>query len=188
MEQVLGVDPEAAELFVRTAKREVLALDLESGRLDTVATDVQRATLGPDGTVYAVDAKHRVTTLSRRVRLTWPHPLTGDPTDLFGASNERLVATVGGDQPVLLVAAADQPQASPTAALPTETWLPADGEIWSRSRATRASSCSIRWADANPDSFRSPITPARCCSRRPGTASTWAAGAAWASRSSIATP
>ncbi|HMA40025.1 MAG TPA: SPOR domain-containing protein [Gemmatimonadales bacterium] len=112
VERVLGVDPEGAELFVRTAKREVLGLDLESGRVDTVATDVQRATLGPDGTVYAVDAKRRVTTWSRRVRLTWPHPLTSDPTDLFGASNERLVATVGGDQPALVIAAADQPQAS----------------------------------------------------------------------------
>jgi hypothetical protein len=121
VERVLGVDPEASELFVRTVNREVLALDLESGRLDTVATDVQQATLGPDGTVYAVDAKHRVTTLSRRVRLTWPHPLTGDPTDLFGASNERLVATIGGDQPALLVAAADQPQASRP--------LPAEGDV-----------------------------------------------------------
>jgi hypothetical protein len=121
VERILGVDPEAAELFVRTAKREVLALDLESGRLDTVATDVQRATLGPDGTVYTVDGKRRVTTLSRRIRLTWPHPLTGDPTDLFGGSNERLVATVAGEQPALLVAAADQPQSSRP--------LPADGDV-----------------------------------------------------------
>jgi hypothetical protein len=118
---VLGVDPEAGELFVRTAKHEVLALDLASGRLDTVAIDVQRATLGPDGTLYAVDTKHRVTTLSRRVHLTWPRPLTGDPTDLFGAANERLVATVGGTAPALLVAAADQPQASRP--------LPADGDV-----------------------------------------------------------
>lgn len=121
VERILGVDPDAAELFVRTTKREVLGLDLESGRIDTVATDVQRATLGPDGTVYVVDAKRQVTTWSRRVRLAWPHPLTGDPTDLFGASNERLVATVGGDAPALLVAAADQPQASRP--------LPADGDV-----------------------------------------------------------
>jgi len=112
VEQVLGVDPEAGELFVRTGKREVLALDLESGRLDTVATDVQIATLGPDGTLFAVDGKRRVTTLSRRVRLTWPRPLEGDPRDLFGASNERLVAMVGGDRPALVVVAADQPAAT----------------------------------------------------------------------------
>jgi hypothetical protein len=112
VEQVLGVDPEAAELFVRTGKRAVLALDLDGGRIDTVATDVQIATLGPDGTLFAVDGKRRVTTLSRRVRLTWPHPLEGVPRDLFGASNERLVAMVEGERPALVVVGADQPPAT----------------------------------------------------------------------------
>ena len=121
IERVIGVDPEAAQLFVRTAKRVILAYDLESGRVDSVVADVQLSTLGPDGTLYAVDSKHRVTTLSRRVRLTWPHPLDGDPADLFGATNERLVATVGGGKPTLIVAAADQPQASRP--------LPAEGDV-----------------------------------------------------------
>ena len=111
VEQLLGVDPEAAELFVRTSKRAVVALDLDGDRIDTVATDVQIATLGPDGTLFAVDGKRRVITLSRRVRLTWPHPLEGDPRDLFGAANERLVAMVGGESPSLIVVAADQPAA-----------------------------------------------------------------------------
>jgi hypothetical protein len=120
VERVLGVDPESAELFVRTAKHEVLGLDLESGRVDSVATDVTRATLGPDGTVYAVDSKHRITTLSHRVRLTWSRPLGGDPADLFGATNERLVATIDKDQQ-LVVAAADQPPATRS--------LTADGDV-----------------------------------------------------------
>lgn len=121
IERVIGVDPEAAQLFVRTAKRDILAYDLESGRVDSVVSDVELSTLGPDGTLYAVDTKRRVTTLSRRVRLLWPHPLDGDPTDLFGGTNERLVATVGGGHPVLVVAAADQP----AAARP----LPAEGDV-----------------------------------------------------------
>lgn len=120
-ERIVGIDGEGAQLFVRTAKREVLSYDLESGRLDTVATDIQLATLGPDGTLYAVDGKRRVTTLSRRVRLTWPHPLDSDPVEVFGATNERLVATVGGPHPGLIVAAADQPQASRA--------LPAEGDV-----------------------------------------------------------
>ncbi|HXJ29761.1 MAG TPA: SPOR domain-containing protein [Gemmatimonadales bacterium] len=121
IERVIGVDPEAAQLFVRTAKRVILAYDLESGRVDSVVADVVLSTLGPDGTLYAVDSKHRVTTLSRRVRLMWPHPLDGDPADMFGATNERLVATVGGAKPALIVAAADQPQASRP--------LPAEGDV-----------------------------------------------------------
>lgn len=128
VESVLGVDPEAGELFVRTTKHELLALDLESGRVDTVSADAQVATLGPDGTVYAVDAKHRVSTLSRRVRLTWPRALDGAPRELFGGADERLVAVIGGDRPGVIVAAADQP--------PVTRPLPADGDV-----------AASRWAD-----------------------------------------
>lgn len=128
VERVLGVDPEAGELFVRTAKFELLALDLESGRIDTVSADAQVATLGPDGTVYAVDAKHRVTTRSRRVRLTWARALDGDPRELFGGADERLLAVIGGDRPGLVVAAADQPAVTRP--------LPADGDV-----------AASRWAD-----------------------------------------
>jgi hypothetical protein len=121
IDRVIGVDPEAAELFVRTAKSGLLALDLESGRIDSVAASVQLAALGPDGTLYVVDTNRRVTTLSRRVRLTWPHPLEGSPRELFGAANERLLAMVGGDRPQILATAADQPASTRP--------LPADGDV-----------------------------------------------------------
>ena len=121
VDRVVGVDPEASALFVRTAKRALLALDLESGRIDTVAADVQLAALGPDGTLYVVDRNRRVTTLARRVHLRWPHPLEGDPRELFGAANERLLAMVAGDRPTILAAAADQPVSTRT--------LPADGDV-----------------------------------------------------------
>ena len=112
VEGAVGVDPEAAFLYVRTAKGELLSLDLESGRADTVATSVERATLGPDGTLYAVDTKGRVISVARRARLTWPQPLGGAPRDLFGAADQRLVAIVAQDPPKLIVAAVDQPPAT----------------------------------------------------------------------------
>ena len=112
VESIVGVDPEAAFLYVRTAKRELLALDLESGRADTVATDVAQATLGPDGTLFAVDSKKRVVSLARRARLAWPQPLGGVPRDLFGAADQRIVAVVAQDPPRLVTAGADQPPAS----------------------------------------------------------------------------
>jgi hypothetical protein len=121
IDRVVGVDREAAELFVRTAANGLLALDLESGRIDTVASDVQLAALGPDGTLYVVDQNRRVTTLARRVRLTWPHPLQGSPRELFGAANERLLAMVGGERPSILATAADQPVSTRP--------LPADGDV-----------------------------------------------------------
>jgi hypothetical protein len=116
VDHVIGVDPEAEFLFVRTTAKEVLALDLESGRVDTVAVGVEQATLGPDGTLFAVDAKRRVVSLARRARLAWPQPLGGLPRELFGASDQRLVAVVAQDPPKLITAAADQPPASRTLA------------------------------------------------------------------------
>ena len=107
VERVIGLDPESEFLFVTTAKHELLALDLGSGRVDTVATNITQAALGPDGTLYAVDAQRRVISLSRRTRFMWPQPLTALPRDLFGATDQHLVGVIPQDR--LLVAAADQP-------------------------------------------------------------------------------
>ena len=107
VERVIGLDPEAEFLFVTTAKRELLALDLGSGRVDTVATGVAQAALGPDGTLYAVDTTRRVISLSRRTRFAWPQALTALPRDVFGATDQHLVGVIPQDR--LLVAAADQP-------------------------------------------------------------------------------
>ncbi|MGH7522359.1 MAG: SPOR domain-containing protein [Gemmatimonadales bacterium] len=107
VERVVGLDPESEFLFVATPKKELLGLDLGSGRVDTVATGVAQAALGPDGTLYAVDTLRRVISLSRRTRFAWPQPLTALPRDLFGATDQRLVGVIPQDR--LLVAAADQP-------------------------------------------------------------------------------
>jgi len=107
VERVIGLDPESEFLFVVTPKKELLGLDLGSGRVDTVATGVAQAALGPDGTLYAVDTLRRVVSLSRRTRFAWPQPLTALPHDLFGATDQRLVGVIPQDR--LLVAAADQP-------------------------------------------------------------------------------
>ncbi|MBI1966660.1 MAG: SPOR domain-containing protein [Gemmatimonadetes bacterium] len=117
VDRVLGLDPESQLLFLRTEKKEVLAFDLESGRVDTVATGVQQATLGPDGTLFTVDAQRRVISLKRRVRFAWPQALGGIPRDLFGAGDQRLVAVVTQNPPRLITAGADQPPASRAIAL-----------------------------------------------------------------------
>jgi len=111
LERVIGLDAESEFLFVATAKKELLALDLGSGRVDTVAKEIAQAALGPDGTLYAVDAKGRVISLSRRTRFAWPQLLTGVPRELFGSTDQRLVAVIPQDPPRLIVAAADQPPA-----------------------------------------------------------------------------
>jgi hypothetical protein len=107
IERFVGLDPESEFLFVTTGKHELLALDLGGGRVDTVATNVSHAALGPDGTLYAVDAQRHVVSLSRRTRFAWPQALTAIPRDLFGSTDQRLVGVIPQDR--LLVAAADQP-------------------------------------------------------------------------------
>ena len=107
VERVIGLDPESEFLFVTTAKHELLALDLGSGRVDTVGTTIRQAALSPDGTLYAVDSSRRVISLSRRTRFTWPQALTALPRDLFGATDQHLVGVIPQDK--LLIAAADQP-------------------------------------------------------------------------------
>jgi hypothetical protein len=126
VERVVGLDPESEFLFVTTAKHELLALDLGSGRVDTVAINVAQAVLGPDGTLYAVDQQRRVISLSRRTRFAWPQPLTALPRDVFGATDQRLVGIIPQDR--LLVAAADQP--------PTVRPIAASGDV-----------AATRWGD-----------------------------------------
>ena len=145
--RVIGLDPEAEFLYVTTPQRDttknttkkkspkaksdttlksdVLALDLGSARVDTVASGIEQAALGPDGTLYTVDGKGRVVSLARRVRVAWPQPLPAVPVQLFGAADQRLVAA---DPPKLITAAADQP--------PTSRPLPAGSDV-----------AATRWGD-----------------------------------------
>jgi hypothetical protein len=118
VEGVVGLDPEAEFLYVTTGKHEVLALDLGSARVDTVTTAVEQAALGPDGTLFTVDAKRRVVSLARRLRVAWPQPLPSLPRQLFGAGDQRLVAV---DPPKLITAAPDQPA--------TSRAIPAGGDV-----------------------------------------------------------
>ena len=112
VERVVGLDPEGEFLYVQTGKRELLAFDLESGRIDTVATDIERAVLGPDRTLYAIDSGRKVVSMARRVRFVWPQALAALPTDVFGATDQRLVAVVRQAPARLITAAADQPPAT----------------------------------------------------------------------------
>jgi hypothetical protein len=187
--RVIGLDTEAEFLYVTTVtkdtsakkkkdarakqdtsatspKSDVLALDLGSARVDTVASGIEQATLGPDGTLYTVDAKRRVVTLARRVRVAWPQPLPGVPLQLFGAADQRLVVA---DPPALITAAADQPPASRP--------MPAGSDV-----------AATRWGARNPAWRRSTATTARRstasrsrCPRPPSGSTRWAAGC-WPSR------
>ncbi|HXF95605.1 MAG TPA: hypothetical protein VNI61_05835, partial [Gemmatimonadales bacterium] len=120
-ERAVGLDPEAEFLYLRTDGGELVGYDLESGRLDTVATAVAQATLGPDGTLYVVDDQRRVISAARRVRFAWPQPLATLPSDLFGAVNQRLVLVVRQELVRVITAGATQ--------APTVREVPATGDV-----------------------------------------------------------
>jgi len=109
IDRLIGLDQETDQLFALTLRDELLAVDLLGGRIDTVATQVTVAVLGPDGTLYAVDRAHRVTTLKRRVRRVWPDTLPAAPRELFGAADQRLLVVARGGDGRLVTASADQP-------------------------------------------------------------------------------
>ena len=109
LDRLIGLDLETDQLFALTLRDELLAVDLLGGRIDTVATHVANAVLGPDGTLYAVDRAHRVTTLKRRVRRVWPDSLPAVPRELFGATDQRLLVVARGGDSRLVTASADQP-------------------------------------------------------------------------------
>lgn len=115
--RVVGLDVESHVLFVATATADLLSLDLETGRVDTVAAKAVVTVLGPDQTLYVVDAKRRVISVARRARLPWPMPLGVIPREMFGAADHRLIAVVPGDEARpstmrLVTVAADQPPAT----------------------------------------------------------------------------
>ena len=114
---MVGLDGDSHVLFVTTAAGDLLSLDLETGRVDSVATKVVVTVLGPDQTLFVVDAKRRVTSVARRARLTWPLALGVIPRELFGAADKRMIAVVPGDEARpstmrLVTVAADQPPAT----------------------------------------------------------------------------
>ena len=112
IDRLVGLDQETDQLFALTLRDELLAVDLLGGRVDTVATQVTAAVLGPDGTLYAVNRAHRVTTLKRRVRRVWPDSLPATPREVFGAVDQRLLVVVRGPDGRLVTASVDQPLAA----------------------------------------------------------------------------
>jgi hypothetical protein len=115
--RIVGLDAESHLVFVTTATGDLLSLDLETGRVDSIAANVVVTVLGPDQTLFVVDAKRRVVSVARRARLTWPMPLGMIPRELFGAADQRLIAVVPGDEARpstmrLVTVAADQPPAT----------------------------------------------------------------------------
>ena len=108
-DRIIGTDDADGLLYFHSTKGDAVAYDLESGRSDTVATGVMLAAVGPDGTLFTVDAKKRVVSYSHRARTVWPQPLAAMPEAVFGGADQRLIAVTSDKKPKLLAQTVDQP-------------------------------------------------------------------------------
>ena len=109
VDHVIGTDDADGLLFLHSVKGEAIAYDLQSGRVDTVATGVTMAALGPDGTLFTIDGKKRIVSYSHRSRTVWPQPLAASPSAIFGGADQRLIAVTSEKKPKLLAETVDQP-------------------------------------------------------------------------------
>ena len=112
--QIVGTDIDARLVYLRDAKGNVVALDLEAGKNQAVLPNVAAATVGPDGTLYTVSADHDVTEIADRTPVTFPGKLPAGARVLFGGDDESAVALIEGSKRSLAVVdRQDAPELTP---------------------------------------------------------------------------
>lgn len=94
---VVGFAGDDDLVYTVTGPRQLLALDLATGRARVVDTAVALATLGPTGTPYVVYADGSAATVQQRAPLRWSHPFSTPPLAVWGAVRHRLLALVTHD-------------------------------------------------------------------------------------------
>ncbi|MGH7702312.1 MAG: SPOR domain-containing protein [Gemmatimonadales bacterium] len=109
LRRAIGADLDQAMVYALTSTSEVVALDLESGRVRSVLTGVRDAALGPDGALYSVDDSNAVTRTVRRNPVRFRTRLPGRPRDLFGTKDDRLLALSTAPANTLTILSGDDP-------------------------------------------------------------------------------
>ena len=91
-QQVVGFAPSENQVYVYSAARELVALDLVSGRDRILDTAVAAATLGPTGTPHVIHQDGNVATIvDRRIR-NWDPILPTLPQGIWGTTRGRMLA------------------------------------------------------------------------------------------------
>ncbi len=91
---VVGFAEDEDQIYALNAARELIALDLSSGRVSTVDTGVALATLGPTGTPHVVHRDGTVATVQRRRVTPWEARFDSLPRQIWGAARSRFIAEV----------------------------------------------------------------------------------------------
>lgn len=113
-------------LYALTSQRELLTLDLSTGRARVVDSGVVLVTLGPTGVPHVVYDSGAVATIQRRTAVGWPEGFSAPPAAIWGAVRHRLLGVVPGDSgrtlELLSEGSAPVRQALPAGELAVSRW------------------------------------------------------------------
>jgi hypothetical protein len=109
LRQVIGADLDQRLVFAAGSENQIVALDLENGKVRSYLSGVRSTIMGPDGVLYTVDDSNRVTQIARRTPARFADKLPGRPRDLFGTLNDELLAIIPGASNQLVALSHDQP-------------------------------------------------------------------------------
>ena len=98
IEQALGYDLDERIIWALDTQGRLIGVDLQSGAWRSYLAGVQRVSVGPDGTVFAVDTTGQLVRLTRRSPLRMGEAFKKPPVVLRGALNGQalVVATDSG--------------------------------------------------------------------------------------------
>lgn len=111
LDRLVGADLEQHLVYALDQKRNVVAVDLDSRRIRTVLPGARYASVGPDGTLYAIDSAGGVTRVLRRTPLRFRAKLVGTPRALFGTMDGNLLAFLAGKSGGLTMLSPNEPAA-----------------------------------------------------------------------------
>ncbi len=97
--RIVGADLDQDLVYAVSTKDEMLALDLQTARpRPPLASHIRDVTVGPDGTLFAVDDSLRVIQFVRRNPVRIGARLAARPRDLFGSRGATLIAVSAGSR------------------------------------------------------------------------------------------
>lgn len=105
----LGADLDQRLVFAAGADNQIVALDLENGKVRTYLSSSRNTIIGPDGVLYTVDDSNHVTQIVRRTPTRFGERLPRRPRDMFGTLNDELLALIPGSDNEIVLLSHDQP-------------------------------------------------------------------------------
>ncbi len=112
LQRPIGFDLDQGVAFAVDSNGGLLALDLTTGTSRTILKGLRAVTLGPEGTLYAVDAKGALTRIRHRLPEASEITLPARLAALYGTVDHQLLAVETADSTRLSLLVAGQPPLS----------------------------------------------------------------------------